>query len=140
MTAFPPKTMINPPDAPPIAYKLFHHKQVCHNCSRVHMHTDFMAMYAHPLVKTGFIYVPCHRTSDVAFNAPVQVETKVYDATPYCFECYKPGILSHLPVPPKPTVVKIVVGGPQVTPPQPKTKPVKQPKGPKTYTIDDLDI
>jgi hypothetical protein len=139
MPAIPPKTLIDPTGHTPIAYKLFHRRQECRGCGNTYVHCEVMAMIPHPVVRTGFIYVPCYTQKDLLFNVPVRVETKALEATPFCHNCWRPGMLSHLPTPrPQPPKVapSWISGEPKAS--GPSKTPTSRTK--RVYTIDDLEI
>jgi hypothetical protein len=98
-----------------------------------------MAMVPHPTVRTGFVHLPCYTQKDLHYNVPIRVETVAIQTTPFCHQCWRPGMLSGLPTPkpqaPKPAPSWVGTGEPKASG---ASKTPSRPK--KVYTIDDLEI
>src|SRR5262245_25725570 len=129
----PPITHVDPKQVLPSFYKLFYHRIICKHCGITHSHSD---VYAAVAIRAGFTYVPLKTLSDLEYNLPVKVETLEATSTPFCHMCWHPGMLNHLPKPIQPAPVPPTWVAAGVDKPKKAPKPI----GPKTYTIDDLDI
>src|SRR5262245_41605680 len=136
-----PKIMTDPKTMVPHHYKMVYRRIQCKNCGLVHTYDDVYAMIA-PIAGSGFRIVECYAQSDIEYCLPVKVETATLTTRPFCHICFHPDLLKGKPQPkPQPTRPAPSWLGAGLDKPQAKPKPkADQPKPPKTYTIDDLDI
>jgi hypothetical protein len=133
-----PLTLTDPRSLTPTYYQLLYRRVKCSHCGIVHSYDDVLAMVA---VNSGFTGIPIKSMAEIEYQLPVKVTTVEQTSVPFCHMCFHPDLLKGLPKADARRQRAAVVGGFTPGPnakPQPKAK--KEPKGPKTYTVDDLDI
>jgi len=136
-----PRILTEPQTMVPHHYKMVYRRVQCRNCGLIHSYDDVWAMIQ-PVAGSGFRIVECYQQSDIEYSLPVKVETAPLVTRPFCHICFHPDLLKGKPKPAaqatKPVPPSWVGAGPQAKPKAPKSKP--EPKQPRTYTVDDLDI
>lgn len=134
-----PITHANPQRDVPHHYRLFERTNVCAHCGAEYSYSEVFAAMPY---RSGFSLAPCNSAGDVAFNLPVKVEKTPFKTIPFCHQCWKPGMLNHLPRPQ--VAVNVAPAKPTWAsqPSQPtaaKDKP-KSTKDKKPPSLDDLLI
>ena len=135
-----PKTLIDPKTVTPSFYKMFYHRVKCQHCGLVHSYSE---VFAYVAVASGYtaIVPPLKSMGEVEYNLTVKVESQEMRSSPWCHMCWNPDLLKGLPKADAQRQRPIAPSwaGTGLNP-NSKAAKDKPKKGPKTYTIDDLDI
>lgn len=126
------------PSAPPTAYVVEQHLQMCCHCFRNHSFAVVMAR--HDTSSNSRRYINVTRTTDIMWNVPIERVVWPLEKIPFCHECLEDVTLGHLRMPPK-LVEQVSLRTPLH--PWPLTENPDRPKGaaktPKRVcTVDDL--
>jgi hypothetical protein len=132
-------------DDPPMYYMVEITQRFCTHCHTTHELSD---PYSVHLITNGKHKRPIKHMDEVRYNLPVVVQRLNPYPIPFCQDCAKQDMFSHLPRAPKVTIAKVapswvgankaedytIAGTIKRKEPKPKAAPRS-----KTLTIDDVD-